>query len=242
MYFVGKHRLGGAIEGSLMVRNDTVRERLDQLIRENGSDYAALSRLLGRNPSYVQQFVKYGVPKKLDEEDRRLLAEHFNVSEVELGARPAGKSERLSARLVPNNDSREIHIPYFNIGASAGAGSVLEEEQPDHSLVFDSSWARSLASSSVSALSVLRVKGDSMMPTLNDGEHIVIDTADRERPREGIYVLRIDDALYVKRVTVNPVSKRLSINSDNPLHSQWPDCDPSHINLIGRVVWVGRKL
>jgi SOS-response transcriptional repressor LexA len=223
-----------------MSRNDPVRTRLEDLIRENGADYAALSRLLGRNASYVQQFIKYGVPRRLAEEDRRILADHFNVSEVELGARPVRSV--LPPPFPPPASNRQIHIPYFNIAASAGAGSVEEEEQADQPLVFDASWARSLASASVKALSFLRVKGDSMVPTLSDGEHIVVDTADRERPREGIYVLRIDDALYVKRVTVNPVSRRLSIISDNPLHSQWPDCDPAQVDLIGRVVWVGRKL
>jgi SOS-response transcriptional repressor LexA len=226
-----------------MIRNDHVRDRLDALIRESGSDYAGISKLLRRNPSYVQQFIKYGVPRRLAEEDRRILAVHFDVPEEELGAKPA----RIPAKkpLPPANaltDDRQIHIPYFSIPASAGPGSVQEEDFAETALVFDASWARALASTNVSALSFLRVKGDSMVPTLNDGEHIVVDTADRERPREGIYVLRIDDALYVKRVTVNPVSKRLSIISDNPVHSQWPDCDPAQLDLIGRVVWVGRKL
>jgi phage repressor protein C with HTH and peptisase S24 domain len=223
-----------------MIRNDHVRDRLDALIRENSSDYAALSKLLGRNPSYVQQFIKYGVPKRLAEEDRRLLAEHFGVSEEELGAKPTRPVQKTAVH--PSLSDREIHIPYFSIQPSAGSGSVQEEDFTEQALVFDASWARALASTNVSALSFLRVKGDSMVPTLSDGEHIVVDTADRERPREGIYVLRIDDALYVKRVTVNPVSKRLSIISDNPLHSQWLDCDPSQLDLIGRVVWVGRRL
>ncbi len=239
-----------------MTRNDHIRARLDGLIRDQGADYAALSRLLGRNPSYVQQFIKYGVPRRLAEEDRRLLADYFGVSEQELGkssgtpTQPLDRAQALpdiqpayrpAFRAAPRAKNL-VEIPYFNIGASAGAGAALNDEQPEQQLIFDAGWARSLASGNVSALSFVRVQGDSMVPTLNDGEQIIVDTADTERIRDGIYVLRIDDALYVKRLAVNPISKRLSIISDNPLHSQWPDCDPTGVDLIGRVVWVGRRL
>ena len=67
------------------MQSDAVRDRLDALIRERGVSYAALSALLGRNPAYVQQFIKRGSPRKLDEADRRLLAEFFGVAEADLG-------------------------------------------------------------------------------------------------------------------------------------------------------------
>ncbi len=57
------------------------RANLDRLIRERGENYGAVSRLLGRNAAYIQQFVKRGTPRKLDEEDRRLLARYFEVDE-----------------------------------------------------------------------------------------------------------------------------------------------------------------
>src|SRR5918992_1375634 len=62
------------------------RAALARLIRERGEDYASLSRLIGRNPAYVQQYIKRGSPKRLDEQDRRLLARYFGVPETLLGA------------------------------------------------------------------------------------------------------------------------------------------------------------
>ena len=50
------------------------RANLDRLIRERGEDYVGLSRLLGRNAAYVQQYIKRGTPRRLAEDDRRLLA------------------------------------------------------------------------------------------------------------------------------------------------------------------------
>ena len=74
------------------------------------------------------------------------------------------------------------------------------------------------------------------------GDNILVDTDDRERLRDGIYVLRTDDALLVKRLSVNPATKRLTIRSDNDAYPSWDDCDPEGVAVIGRVVWVGRRL
>ena len=50
------------------------RSVLERLCAERGEDFAGLSRMLGRNPAYIQQFVRRGVPKRLKEEERRKLA------------------------------------------------------------------------------------------------------------------------------------------------------------------------
>jgi phage repressor protein C with HTH and peptisase S24 domain len=81
-----------------------------------------------------------------------------------------------------------------------------------------------------------------MVPTLADGDQILVDTDDRERLRDGIYVLRTDDALLVKRLSVNPATRRLTIRSDNDAYPSWDDCDPTAVTVIGRVIWVGRRL
>jgi phage repressor protein C with HTH and peptisase S24 domain len=82
-----------------------------------------------------------------------------------------------------------------------------------------------------------------MAPSLGDGDDILVDRGDgAARLRDGIYVLRIDGALVVKRVAVNPAARTLSIRSDNPAYPGWPDCDPAAIELVGRVVWTGRRV
>ena len=63
-----------------------------------------------------------------------------------------------------------------------------------------------------------------------------------ERLRDGIYVLRIDDALVVKRLALHPMRRRVTVQSDNPAYPDWPDCDLDEVNCIGRVIWAGRKI
>ena len=85
--------------------------------------------------------------------------------------------------------------------------------------------------------------GDSMVPTLADGDDILVNRADAaERLRDGIYVLRVEAALIVKRIALTPIGRRLSIRSDNEAYPVWPDCDPADLAVIGRVIWAGRRL
>ena len=92
-------------------------------------------------------------------------------------------------------------------------------------------------------LSIIRVEGDSMAPTLNAGDDILVDLGDcDERLRDGIYVLRADDALVVKRLALHPAGRRATVQSDNPAYPDWPDCSIDDLHCIGRVIWAGRKL
>jgi hypothetical protein len=220
-----------------------IRKRLDELIAAHGEDYASLSRRLGRNPTYIQQFVKRGVPRRLSETDRRVLAAHFGIAERLLGGPEESPGRAVVARpgLVQRAEDYVL-IPQLAVGASAGAGAEPGDEAPLAALAFQANWVRSITNGRPDALSVIGVEGDSMLPTLADGDQILVDTGDHERLRDGIYVLRTDDALLVKRLSVNPATRRLTIRSDNDAYPSWDDCDPAAVTVIGRVVWVGRRL
>lgn len=208
------------------------RAELQQLIDERGEDYSSLSRLIGRNAAYVQQFIKRGVPRRLAEQDRQLLARYFDVSE-----------ELLGGPSLEERTQELVLVPRLEVGAAAGAGALNSEERARSHFAFDPKWLRTLGTGNAEQLSIIRVQGDSMAPTLADGDEILVDASDRsERLRDGIYVLRVDDALIVKRLALNPVSRKVSIRSDNEAYPGWPDCDLRAIDLVGRVVWAARRI
>lgn len=212
-----------------------VRTSLDQLIRDRGEDYASLSRLLGRNTAYIQQFIRRGTPRKLDEDDRRTLARYFRIDESVLG----GPAAPVVAAASKRRGADFVRFPRLAIGASAGAGS-LEEDGAGTDFIVDARSARALGDTG--AMSMIKVSGDSMEPTLSDDDDILVDSADAaERLRDGIYVLRMDDALNVKRIVRNPTGG-VSVRSDNPAYPSWDTIDPARISIIGRVVWAGRKV
>jgi phage repressor protein C with HTH and peptisase S24 domain len=211
----------------------SVREFLDRLIRDRGENYEAVSRLIGRNPAYIQQFVKRGTPRRLDERDRRILSRYFGVEEALLGGLtepPVSKGRAL------------VFVPRLSLGASAGAGSLAEGEETEGVLAFDPRWLRDVGGRP-ERLSIIRVDGESMVPTLGDGDDIMVDGSDgATRLRDGIYVLRMNDTLMVKRVAPTPRAGRFAIRSDNPLYPDWDDVDAGDFSIVGRVIWVGRRV
>jgi phage repressor protein C with HTH and peptisase S24 domain len=214
---------------------ENARTALQRLIEERGEDYSGLSRLLGRNPAYVQQYIKRGSPKRLAEQDRRRLARYFGVDEAMLGG--------VAAEPVEGRGLEPVAVPLLDVGASAGAGAAVGAERARAHVAFDPAWLRSVASGGPEGLSIIRVEGDSMLPALADGDEILVDRCDgRQRLRDGIYVLRLEGALMVKRLAFNPAARSVTISSDNPAYPSWNDCDPSDVELVGRAVWVGRRL
>ncbi|MGZ8309809.1 MAG: S24 family peptidase [Rhodoplanes sp.] len=207
------------------------RAALERLIRERREDYAGLSRLLGRNAAYVQQFIKRGVPRKLDADDLVTLARYFGVPASELGGRDAVGDERL------------VRVTRLDVRAAAGAGALGGSEAAVSHIGFDEAWLRRLSGSGAANLSLIRVQGDSMVPTLAEGDDILVDRGDgAARLRDGIYVLRREDALLVKRLAVSPAARTVTVKSDNPAYPEWRDCDLATLELIGRVIWAGRRI
>ena len=198
------------------------RTALAALAAARGDSLAALSAMLGRNPAYLQQYVRRGSPRVLGERDRRLLSAYLGVSEGVLGA----PVDRVAA----------FRIRKLDVVASAGPGAQVDGEIVLGTDTLDPGLARRLGLKDGQA-AIIRVRGTSMEPGLFDGDHIVVDTADRTpRSKGGLYVIRIEDAVMVKRVAL--AGGRLVATSDNLVAGPVPD---GPIVVIGRVVWQMRE-
>ncbi len=201
------------------------RSALAGLAEARGVSLTALSRMIGRNAAYLQQFVKRGSPRRLDERDRRALAAFFGVDERQLG----GVAE-VAAIAVPRIDAR----------AAAGPGALVEDDRVIGEERVD---ARVLARLGVTAasLSMIEARGESMEPLIHDGDALFVDTADRRlSSRPALFVLRFDGAVLVKHVA--RVGLELQIRSENPAA---PAIDPvraDRVEIIGRVVRLTRSL
>jgi phage repressor protein C with HTH and peptisase S24 domain len=210
------------------------RQVLESLCAERGENFASLSRLIGRNDAYIQQYLRKGTPRQLAERERRTLVRYFQVTDSLLGGLPEDITAEFG-ELVP--------VMQSPVRASAGPGSIPGEERTRPYFAFDPRWLKALTGSPASKLSLIRVEGDSMAPTLSAGDDILVDLADGpERLRDGIYVLRVDGTLLVKRLAIHPVGRRVTVQSDNPAYGDLPDCSLDEIECVGRVIWTGRKI
>lgn len=200
---------------------------LDRLVSDGSESYAALSRMLRRNDAYLQQYVRRGTPRLLAERDRKLLAAYFRIDESLLGGPPAS----LPAPTVA--------VRLLDVAASAGPGR-LNDAELSAALPFDRAMLDRLGITSRS-LAMIDASGDSMAPLIEHGDRIMVDEADRRvGTRAAVYVLRIDGALLVKRVSRR--GDMLTITSDNPDYPALPPHGAADVEVIGRVVWLSRAL
>jgi phage repressor protein C with HTH and peptisase S24 domain len=205
------------------------REKLSELARERGHSLAALSRMLGRNASYLQQYITKGSPRKLEEIDRRRLAQFFGVAESDLGA-----PEEISSKVAPD----WVEVPRLPLEASAGPGTVGAAEIPFDAFRFSRRWLREQGLEPA-LLSSIRVMGDSMDPLLRDGDEILVDRTPRPF-REGVHVVRLGEALHVKLLQAVPPD-RLRLISKNEAYEP-VDVAMADVDVVGRVVWKGGRL
>lgn len=191
---------------------------------EQGASFAELSRVIGRNAAYLQQYVKRGSPRALAEQDRARLAAYFGVDEARLGG--------------PAMDAN-VAVPRIDVGASAGPGGLVDAEAHRQAFAFPPALLRQLGVR-VSAASMIRVEGDSMAPTLEDGDEILVNRDDRRvAGRGGIFVLRLDGELMVKRL--RPAVGGVEVVSDNPAYPARVVA-AAGVDVVGRVAWLSRAI
>jgi phage repressor protein C with HTH and peptisase S24 domain len=89
----------------------------------------------------------------------------------------------------------------------------------------------------------MHVEGDSMMPTLHDGDIVLVDLGRRAPTPPGIFVLHDGMGLVAKRLEHIPNSDppRVRIISDNPLYKPY-EGSGDEVNIIGRIRWFAREM
>jgi phage repressor protein C with HTH and peptisase S24 domain len=136
-----------------------------------------------------------------------------------------------------------VQIPICDLVTYVKSGFFDRKEGFTKSIGFDRSWLINLTSTAPDNLALMRVEGDSMTPTLLNGDLVMVDIASIEASLEdGIYAVLTNERLQVKRIAVDPSNDQISILSDNILYPAWDGLDRNSIDIVGRVIWFGRSL
>ena len=199
------------------------------------------SRAIGMNDAYLQQFLERGTPRHLPEALRYKLADFLGIHQQTLlprqwqqdihGSRPTASHVRA--------------IPFIDVTASAGAGSVIDAVE-DHRVEqwhFPIEWLRNLGIGQIESLKLLTVNGDSMAPRLLHGDIVMIDTSQRTASPPGIFILHDGLGLVIKQIEPipNTAPVTLRIFSENTAYSAY-DRSIEEVHIIGRVVWFARTI
>lgn len=131
-------------------------------------------------------------------------------------------------------------IKRYDARVSAGPGSLVEDNPAQSDLAFRRDWLSRHGLNANSACAVT-VSGESMLPTLQDGDLALLNTTDNAPIPGKIYVAVLPDGeVVVKRLSYG--DGFLVLSSDNKEHGVivLRADDLARTRLVGRVVWSGR--
>jgi phage repressor protein C with HTH and peptisase S24 domain len=134
-----------------------------------------------------------------------------------------------------------VQVQKLDLSLSMGPGTLIDDWVESEPVSFDLAFLRLVTRSPSDRLKLVTGIGDSMYPTLNWGDAILIDTTDRALARQdGIYWINLYGAAGIKRLRT--VSRgRVLVVSDNPgVDDQ--EVDAGDLRIEGRAVWVARGL
>lgn len=221
-----------------------------------GENIKNLREKAGLNRAAASQLVEvsYSTLQAWEENSGRLpnawniqkLAEAYKVNIQDLYTGEVSEVKVSSTFDILGNpvDIEEfVFIPRYNVQASAGHGSDVSMENIMHPMAFRKYWIDNILGICAKSLIVIGVKGDSMEGEINNGDIILINKEDNAL-LNGIYVIRIDGDLIVKRIQRLPggIIKVISANSSYDSFEIDINNPPADFEAIGRVVWHGRNV
>ncbi|WP_222361224.1 helix-turn-helix transcriptional regulator [Rhizobium leguminosarum] len=133
-------------------------------------------------------------------------------------------------------------IQRLDVQASAGTGALVVSDDTVDILGFNRNWLRE-RSINAAAARILDVKGDSMEPTIRDGDILVVDTSINQVRDNAIYVIIYAGNVLVKRVHIKRDGS-LTLISDNERYPREdvPIAEVPDLHIAGRVMWFGRSI
>lgn len=149
---------------------------------------------------------------------------------------------------IPQNLNFEdiTFIPHVDLKVSAGYGSIIDEiNMTKDFMAFAKEWIFKNVHVPTESLVLFTVNGDSMdapASQIKDGGLILVDKSINEFKNDGIYVIALDDSLYVKRLQILP-RRKLKVKSDNLNYDPFEvSLDTDNFHIVGKVIWAGALL
>ena len=219
----------------------SVGARIERKLQVLGMSQAELARRVGVSQPTINALIRGG----------NAMSKHLHRIAAELETSPAwlaGETDNDSPIAVAPSalsalaDKFDLElIPELELGYSMGGGSVFDTYEQRGIVPFSRNWLRPMMRGSFADLFVARGEGDSMQPTMLDGDLVLIDTAQRDiRQQDRIWAVSYGELGMIKRVRRLP-NGSYQLLSDNP--SVPPiACADEEMYVVGRVIWIGRRI
>jgi phage repressor protein C with HTH and peptisase S24 domain len=153
-------------------------------------------------------------------------------------------SPSKETRLTPRQLEAQSHDGYAYLPSYKGQSDLNKPDEIVDSLAFKKSWLISEMRLNPADLYLLNVEDDSMAPCLSPGDLILVNHQESKVIRDGIYVVRLDGTLLIKRLQRLP-GNQVKVSSQNKVYEPFTvdlDKQAGDFIIIGRVVWAGKKM
>lgn len=222
------------------------RLNLEQWIKEHCKGVKAnFVELTGINQGELSSLLK---DKSFGEKKARKIEAEAGMP---FGWLDADNFSRLSALVAENQQPSfvdSVEIPLMNAYGSAGAGN----EMPVEDVVIDilrtsRAWLEKMFKpelKNINSLRYIHAIGDSMSPTFDNGDVLLVDTSAKGVKADRIFVLEAHGRLFIKRVRQR-IDGSFEISSDNPAVKTVDILNgDTEVSVIGQVIWVwnGKRL
>jgi phage repressor protein C with HTH and peptisase S24 domain len=161
----------------------------------------------------------------------------------DLPVKKPAKADKPARRRYKRVPKETFSIPIYDAYASAGPGLTTAFPEQIGSFPFQEAWfERTFSRYPLDKLGMIRVEGDSMNPTIGNGDYCLFVFDGRFRA-DGVYLIQLYDSLYVKRLQ-RIVGGSVKMISDNPAYEDQVVTgeDETGFRLVGSVLWISRVL
>ena len=202
-------------------------KRIKAIIEQSGLSVRRLADEIGVSNVSIYKWLNGRTP----EGDRlKSFCEYFKVT-------PAfviyGDSNDERGQSIPIDENR-VSIPILDINASCGCGLEIPPDVPIVKMIdVDNSFFNEyLYGANRRSLHIIHAVGDSMAPTIKEGNPVIVDTSDKRLNRDGIFAFVFNSGLFIKRVQCLPDG--VALLSDNKLYDPIKITEQDSLKVVGR--------
>lgn len=217
-----------------MANLESIRQKLAQQITKSGYTFRQISLKIGRKDSYVQQYIRYGFPKRLNEIDRRKICHLLQMDEKELIDDELISNILTEPAYLNIKENLDNPADFIMIDIYAHRPNTSFNDSVIGRMTLNFREFSTWCTANPYNLRIIRIEGDYMEPALPIGSLILYDSSIQQYKGDGIYIVSTNDVVQIKRIQQVEKDQYL-ILSDNP---QYKDITSNHedLHFLGRAI------
>ncbi len=226
---------------------EQIRKKIDRLILDKGLNYRDVSLKIGRKDSYIQQYVKYGYPRRLKEIDRMRLAKILDINDTEImddeviASKTLGTSSNdlgyitdiIEASRTPEGDL--VKTDFINPAADNSSDPKNSPAVTGRQFLSRHLFQQ-ITDCDSKNVKLTKITDDSMKPSINIGDIIWFDASCTCPESDGLYLLATGREITVKRLQISPLDGSVEISCDNPVYKTYTAASSEGIKILGKLI------